>query len=130
MLFMKNLIAPEPTRPMESGLTPVPWGQRVMNGKRRRQRFDSELKAKVALEALRKEARVVDLALKYRVHPTQIYSWMKQLVRGAAQVFPTSEGRSSIRDDELRELYAKIGQLMVQRDVSAPRRRRKPSPTD
>jgi transposase len=50
---------------------------------------------KVALEALRNEVTVAELAAKYQLHPHQIYACKKQLLDGAAAVF--SGGRSSTR---------------------------------
>jgi transposase-like protein len=42
--------------------------------KKTRRRIDGGLKAKIALEALREQATVADLAQRYEVHPNQIYS--------------------------------------------------------
>ena len=65
--------------------------------KKTRRRLDAGLKAKVALEALRNQAKVAELAVKYQLHPNQIYAWKKQLLDGAAAVFSGGTGREAIR---------------------------------
>jgi SRSO17 transposase len=71
---------------------------------RTRRKIDAELKAKIALEALRERATVTDLAQRYQVHPNQIYAWKKQLQQQAARVFESGNG-NSVADRE-REMVA------------------------
>ena len=46
---------------------------------RKRRSYPAELKAKVALEALREEATMAELAARYDVHPNLIANWKKQV---------------------------------------------------
>lgn len=89
---------------------------------RTRRKIDAGLKAKIALEALREEATVADLAQRYQVHPNQIYAWKKQLADQAVRAFENGNGDgASDREREIERLHAKIGQLIVERDFLARR---------
>jgi transposase len=60
--------------------------------KKTRRKIDAALKAKIALEALREQAAVADLAQRYQVHPNQIYARKKQLLDQAARAFEGGNG--------------------------------------
>ena len=89
---------------------------------RTRRKIDAALKAKIALEALREQATVTDLAQRYQVHPNQIYAWKKQLLDQAARAFETGNGEGAASHErEIVRLHAKIGELIVERDFLAKR---------
>ena len=86
-----------------------------MTGKRKR--YSADFKAKVALEALKGELTLSQLATKHGVHQTMIAGWRKQAIEGLAGVFSgKAEAAEGAREGEIDKLHAKIGQLVVERD--------------
>ena len=61
---------------------------------KKRQSFSKESKAKVALEALREESTIQEIAVKHGVHPNQISQWKAQAIAGMAELFERPNKKS------------------------------------
>ena len=85
-----------------------------------RRRFTADFKARVALDALRGDKTIQEIAAKHKVHPNQVSIWKRQAVEGLGTVFSNGPDKTRMdHDDEVHDLHAKIGQLTVERDFLA-----------
>ena len=84
---------------------------------RKRRSSPVELKAKVALEALREEATMAELASRDDVHPNLIANWKKHAREQVLAGFSGKhEHQEAAREAEIKELRAKVGALVIERD--------------
>ncbi|HYT42109.1 MAG TPA: IS3 family transposase [Methylomirabilota bacterium] len=82
-----------------------------------RKRYSADLKAKVALEAIRGQKTTNEIASEYGVHPTQITQWKKQALEELPQIFSSRREKAEQAEEELKStLYQEIGQLKVELD--------------
>ncbi|MCL7406452.1 IS3 family transposase [Paradonghicola geojensis] len=79
----------------------------------KRRNFTDQFKAKVALEALRGDKTVQEIAAKHQLHPNQVSTWKRQAIDGMADVFSGGK-QSGPTEAEIKELHAKIGRLAVE----------------
>jgi len=83
----------------------------------KRRKHSDELKAKVALEAVKGVHTLSELSSMFKVHSTVIAHWKRQLVAGAPGVFGDGSGMPSRSEAELTApLYEEIGRLKVEVD--------------
>ena len=82
----------------------------------KRRNFSDKFKAAVALETLRGDKTVQEIAAKRQLHPTQVSTWKRQAIEGMAGGFSDKVKKAEIKDGEIKELHAKIGQLAVEND--------------
>lgn len=86
---------------------------------KKRRKFTSEFKSKVALEALREQEPLHEIAKRYQIHPTQVNEWKEALLSNASSVFESSKDKheegfkQKLKEDRL---YKQIGQLQVEVD--------------
>ncbi len=85
--------------------------------KRSRRNHSPIFKAKVALEAIRGEATLTEIAQKHGIHPNQIAAWRRQLLEHASELFANgaSDDKAEL-ERRIGELHAKIGELTMERD--------------
>ncbi len=85
-----------------------------------RRRFTADFKAKVALEALRGDKTIQEIAGRHKVHPNQVSAWKRQAMDGLGAVFSNGADKTRVdHEDEVRDLHAKIGELTVVNDFLA-----------
>jgi len=85
-----------------------------------RRRFSADFKAKVALDALRGDKTIQEIALRHKVHPNQVSTWKRQAMDGLGAIFSNGADKAGAdHESEVHDLHAKIGQLTVERDFLA-----------
>lgn len=85
----------------------------------KRRTLSAEFKKKVAIEALREQRTINEIAAEYQIHPVQVCQWKKELIDGAASVFENpKKAKKNLAFQEQQEavLQQKIGQLTVEID--------------
>jgi putative transposase len=84
---------------------------------KKRNTHSAELKAKVALEAIRGLKTANEIASEHGIHPVQVSQWKRKLLDEVPEVFSSGRGKKD-RDAEKEkaELYEKIGRLEVEND--------------
>jgi transposase-like protein len=81
----------------------------------KRQNYSKEFKARVALDAIKGQKTISELASEYRVHPNQIGQWKRKLLHGSAELFSRGKDREAeAHEAEKDRLYRQIGKLQVE----------------
>ena len=84
--------------------------------KRPRRNHSAAFKARVALDAIKGEKTLAQLAAQYDVHPNQVTSWKTELLEKATEIFGKGATEASADRKRIQELHAKIGELTIERD--------------
>jgi transposase-like protein len=78
-----------------------------------RKHYSNDLKARVALEAIKGDKTANEIAAEYGVHPTQIAQWKKQALDGLPELFSTRRSEQATSEEALiASLYQQIGHVI------------------
>ena len=84
---------------------------------RQRRNFSAEMKGRIALEAIKSQKTIQEIASHYGVHPNQVTKWKRQAVEGVSALFADRRSHPDTSEEALKaELYQQIGQLQVELD--------------
>jgi len=82
-----------------------------------RKKYSKELKARIALDAIKGQKPIAELASEYGVHANQISIWKKQLLDAAPDTFTSGKDKGAEKKEiECERLYQKVGQLQIEVD--------------
>lgn len=84
----------------------------------KRKRYSASQKAQIALEILKEEKTVNQIASEYGVHPNVLYRWKKQALENLPKLFEdstkTEREQRAEHERQVNELYNEIGRLTIQ----------------
>lgn len=83
--------------------------------KRQKRKFTAAFKAQVALAAIQERESVSELAKRFELQPAMISQWKREFINRAGEIFSTKSPEKQT-EQEMDKLYAKIGQLEMERD--------------
>ena len=82
-----------------------------------RKNYTKAFKSRVALDAIKGQKTVNELATEYGVHCNQIGQWKKKLINESTEIFSQNRGRDAKANEaEKDRLYQQIGKLQVEVD--------------
>jgi transposase len=83
--------------------------------RKERRKFSASFKAKVAIEAIKEDKTLQELASKHGLHSNQISVWKKEFLEKSELIF-SRESDLKVDENKEKELYSKIGELQIQVD--------------
>lgn len=84
---------------------------------KKRKNYTKDFKARVALDAIKGQKTINELATEYGVHSNQIGQWKKKLIAESTEIFSRNRSRDAkAYEAEKDRLYQQIGKLQVEVD--------------
>ncbi len=81
---------------------------------KKRKKYPKELKARVALEAVKGEKSIAQISSEYEVHSNLVTKWKKQLKDNMANIFIRKNEREPDAERQIENLYKEIGRMQVE----------------
>ena len=82
-----------------------------------RNRYSADYKAKLALEVIKGNRTLNEIASEAQVHPNLLMQWKRQLLESLPTVFADKRVKENREQEALQDqLYQQIGQLKVELD--------------
>jgi transposase len=81
-----------------------------------RRSYPASFKAQVALEAMRNDKTIPEIAMEFAVHPNQVSLWKQQFVNNIHRVFDNDSTNLESSPKTTNRRHAQIGQLMAEND--------------
>src|SRR5258706_8002103 len=79
---------------------------------RQRRSFSADMKARIALEAIKGQKTIQEIASHYGVHPNQVTNWKRQAVQGTPALFADRRWQPDMSEEALKaELFQQIRQM-------------------
>jgi len=85
--------------------------------KKQRKKYSADFKVKVALEAIKGQRQVNEIASDYGVHPNQVMDWRRQAINGLSEIFSQRRTTGAAEEEALKaQLFQEIGELKFELD--------------
>ena len=83
-----------------------------------RRTFDSKFKARVALEAIKEEKAIAEIANQYEVHPNQVSAWKKEALKNMPNLFQDRRKNKKSREPDITrdDIFKEVGILKVENE--------------
>ena len=83
-----------------------------------RRTFDSKFKARVALEAIKEEKTIADIANQYEIHPNQVSAWKKEALQKMPDLFQDGRKKQKSKEPDITrdDIFKEVGVLKVENE--------------
>jgi transposase len=82
-----------------------------------KKKHDSKFKARVALEAIKGEKTIAEIASEYGVHPNLVGQWKQRVMENLPDIFEKKDNEKNRETKKiLDDLYREIGVMKIEND--------------